>query len=184
MKKIATIVLMLIGLQNIHSQDIAPNTYNTNPIYLEDLQLETSNYSREYLQEKLKLDSNKITYTKKYDYEWYGGNVVRISYYPLGLHEGKGIGDSDLYLTFKEGEYSLSGDVSIPGFSIKMLGKSFVVGETTPDQVDGWLNNGIKKSENSEYQYYDIITHLGYTTLIFLKSTNKLTSFDFDCDCQ
>lgn len=184
MKKIATIVLMLIGLQNIHSQDIAPNTYNTNPIYLEDLQLETSNYSREYLQEKLKLDSNKITYTKKYDYEWYGGNVVEISYYPQGLHEGKGVGDWSLYLDFKEGEYSLSGYVSIPGFKIKMKDNTYVIGETTPEQVDGWLNNGIKKSENSKYVYYKIITHLGYTTITFLKSTNKLTSFKFDCDCQ
>ena len=110
--------------------------------------------------------------------------MVRIVYYPQGLHEGKGIGDWALYLKFKEGEYSLSGYVSIPGFIIKMLGKSFVIGETTIDQVDGWLNNGIIKSENSKYYYYKIYTHLGYTTITFLKSTNKLTSFNFDCNCQ
>ena len=47
MKKIAIIVLILVGIQSNYSQDIAPNTYNTNPIYLEDLQLETSKYGRE-----------------------------------------------------------------------------------------------------------------------------------------
>ncbi|MDG1805938.1 hypothetical protein [Flavicella sp.] len=182
MKKIATIFLMMIGLCNLYSQELVPNEYNTNPIYWNNLKLETTNYTKSYLTEQLQLDNAKIEYRVKHDEEWYDGDIVTLRYYPEGNVDNEWVGDFDLNISFKKDHYSLYGKVYVPGFEIKMMGHVFKIGETTREQVDGWLNNGKIVSENDKVYIYTFYTHLGYTTVSFLKATNRL--FGFDCDCQ